>query len=886
MQLFFSITMSSTRKRKPSERLVSCYYCQNDAPQIAFKNLERHTERIHGQKSRYPPREKGQKSIFDCIPPKKRGKVSRAQEKSEVPPEDRTSHSSSSTLLPMLTSLVANFTGILSAFQPLLDLLNPFREAVGSIEKSATRLEALFEEKNTKQMNTMKTYVNHENFAREHGAEGLVIYSSHSKFYGLCKVCMKHSVDLGGVKNFQKDWVVSGRLLDQHKLRKWKRHVTSTMHKKAVELESQPKLKSVFARGSDHAKLLTFNFFRIVYSGILMFLPYNQFHRLFATLYLCNYELGQRHHNDKAVASACDTVYDFLNERLKHFLSTKNECTGRARCFGITADKGTEVNQRQVINIHVFDLDGKLVTVQLAAHLINEISVDGSESEESTAKALLAHIIFRLKAVGLCQQLINKNWTSICTDKEACYLLLAKLQTAVFSGFVGIPDASHGMESLFEDVEKSIPWFGRTLSVIDTVHARYSGSPKKKRKLRRTADIFDMVYVGLKRIVETRYIKFAVVAGDSLLKMLKSIVAVLEDDIATTKDESAIGVLASLLKVTSIPHLMAVLDVLDHAVSFSVASQSGKFPVFDYLLKRRTFIERIKIMASPDFNVEVKCPGNDRFLSQRLRRYKNEILTKVVCNVELGKSDLVPNLRSFRAFSGEQLFESCLQRQESLCNTILEHCDRLPEDSLFLSIERTLSPERVLSAPYESSKFAADIKSICQRFHIADLLSSITVCHEKFVHLLRTRQNDPLFADVWKFKTTWNPLAVIETFLNPHLDLHVGMEDFCVLLERVGLLRFSQADTERVVKVIRKVEPRFASYTEVKEANGKRDRALQEIYLHENKVALEDLPLEMLNQKWLKHHLPSLKKISEGSRSKSIETFLKKDKSKARFFTM
>ena len=140
------------------------------------------------------------------------------------------------------------------------------------------------------------------------------------------------------------------------------------------------------------------------------------------------------------------------------------------------------MNQRQVINIHVFDLDGKLVCVQLAAHLINEISVDGSESEESTAKALLAHIIFRLKAVGLSQQLINKNWTSICTDKEACYLLLAKLQTAVFSGFVGIPDASHRKESLFEDMEKSIPWFGETLSVIDTVHARYSASHKKYKK--------------------------------------------------------------------------------------------------------------------------------------------------------------------------------------------------------------------------------------------------------------------------------------------------------------------------------------------------------------------------------------------------------------------
>ena len=136
--------------------------------------------------------------------------------------------------------------------------------------------------------------------------------------------------------------------------------------------------------------------------------------------------------------------------------------------------------------------------------------------------------------------------------------------------------------------------------------------------------------------------------------MLKSNVAVMEDDIVTTKDDSAIGVLASLLNVTSIPHLMAVLDVLDHAVSFSVASQSEKFPVIDYLIKRRTFIDRIKIIASSYFNVQLKCPGNDRFLSQRLRQNKNDILTKVVCNVELGKSDLVPNIHSFRAFSGEQ----------------------------------------------------------------------------------------------------------------------------------------------------------------------------------------------------------------------------------------
>ena len=74
-------------------------------------------------------------------------------------------------------------------------------------------------------------------------------------------------------------------------------------------------------------------------------------------------------------------------------------------------------------------------------------------------------------------------------------------------------------------------------------------------------------------------------------------------------------------------------------------------------------------------------------------------------------------------------------------------------------------------------------------------------------------------------------LSVIESFMNPHFDLYKGMEDFCMLLERIGLLRLSQSDTERVVKTIRKVEPRFASFNDVKDAKRARDRAQQEIFL-------------------------------------------------------
>ena len=75
-------------------------------------------------------------------------------------------------------------------------------------------------------------------------------------------------------------------------------------------------------------------------------------------------------------------------------------------------------------------------------------------------------------------------------------------------------------------------------------------------------------------------------------------------------------------------------------------------------------------------------------------------------------------------------------------------------------------------------------------------------------------------------------------------------EEFCIFLERVGLLLLSQADTERVVKIIRKVEPRFAAFNEVKESKGARDRAQHEIFLHENKIALKNLPLDELFAGW------------------------------------
>ena len=94
----------------------------------------------------------------------------------------------------------------------------------------------------------------------------------------------------------------------------------------------------------------------------------------------------------------------------------------------------------------------------------------------------------------------------------------------------------------------------------------------------------------------------------------------------------------------------------------------------------------------------------------------------------------------------------------------------------------------------------------------------------------------------------------------------------------------TQADTERVVKVIRKFEGRFANFNEVHESKGKRDRANQEIFLHENSVSLANVPLEDLNQLWLKTHLPSVKKSGKGKQV-CIDNFMASDISTAKFLT-
>ena len=882
------------KQKKPSEKQVQCFYCSES---MQRKALAKHMTRFHNGQ---PVREKGTTSLFEFS----QHTLKRRRIEPENSRETKTKTTAPSPeAKPDSTSILSSIsTTFMNAVNALGTLVSSLRNIASSLSNSATQLEKLHSEKSARNEKTIQRYKSYSEFAKFHKSEGLEVFLAGDSHFGRCTRCTKHQKQLRNSRTctFVDTWVV-GKELENRREQLWSRHINTKMHKEAIGLDSQLKLMTGFQIASNKVKALTLNFFRYCYSSIRMGLSYRQLIRFISTLKESGFEVGNRNHDQKAAAAACDCMYDTVFNRLRSYFASTNPCTNQSRKFSTSADKGTELQQRQVINIHVFDADGRLISLHLTAHLVNEVDISDSQAEESTAKALMHHHIEQLKLADLGIERIQTSWVNSCTDAEPCYVLMGKkIKKEINPGFFPTIDAAHSIESLFDDVEKESQWMSNTLSIIDNVHSRYSGSPKKKRKLRRSASVFKDVYVSLKRIVETRYIKFSVVAGDALLKMLRSVSFVLEDDWESTNDDGAKGLLREIYSFDTIPELMALLDVLDHPVAFSVASQAGNFTVFHFLARRRNFISKIRIMATEGFSIDLKS-GSGKYLSQRLHQHQESILKLEVYGIELGQHNLfrAGRSRSNVMKSGREVLENCLRKQREFCKLILKHMDRLPETEILIAIEKCFDPEFLMRTPYDPKVYDGLLRLLAKTFDMETIIAPIIVGHAEFHKILSQSENQVKYGSYWdanhgkknKFNSRfkWDPLGVIESFMNPNFGLHENLYDFCTILEHVGLIRFTQSDTERVVKTQRKVESRFAGYNELKEAEGKRDRAKQEIFLKENPIALRELPFEEFNLNWLKSHLPSLKnnrKYVKDVVGKSTRNFFKEDRTKAKFLSM
>ena len=206
-----------------------------------------------------------------------------------------------------------------------------------------------------------------------------------------------------------------------------------------------------------------------------------------------------------------------------------------------------------------------------------------------------------------------------------------------------------------------------------------------------------------------------------------------------------------------------------------------------------------------------------------------------VYGIELGQHNLfrAGRSRSNVMKSGREVLENCLRKQREFCKLILKHMDRLPETEISIAIEKCFDPEFLMRTPYDPKVYDGLLRLLAKTFDMETIIAPIIVGHAEFYKILSQSENQVKYGSYWdanhgkknKFNSRfkWDPLGVIESFMNPNFGLHENLYDFCTILEHVGLIRFTQSDTERVVKTQRKVEPRFAGYNGLKEAEGKRD---------------------------------------------------------------
>ena len=150
-----------SKKRKPSERMVKCYYCSEE---LQIKHLERHTNRSHGDNKSFPPRVKGVLSLMEFAQ-KKKQKVDHRPGRPRPHPEPSLSEKKKTDARADEKSLLS-LSQISDTVSSLFALLNPFRNAASSLVKSTKKIEKQLQDKDDIRSRKITICSSHEAFAR------------------------------------------------------------------------------------------------------------------------------------------------------------------------------------------------------------------------------------------------------------------------------------------------------------------------------------------------------------------------------------------------------------------------------------------------------------------------------------------------------------------------------------------------------------------------------------------------------------------------------------------------------------------------------------------------------------------------------------------------
>jgi len=254
--------------------------------------------------------------------------------------------------------------------------------------------------------------------------------------------------------------------------------------------------------------------------------------------------------------------------------------------------------------------------------------------------------------------------------------------------------------------------------------------------------------------------------------------------------------------------------------------------------------------------------------------------------VMLGKLARSMTLRSARG-NGLDIMEVGLKTVKKICKEILKCDSRLETTTFFSSVDAALNPNKFDFSTYSADDFLDHLLTISSTLDLDYSRDNLSKDHKTFFNCLSLRANQEKYKSFWfkNFeKNKWDPLGVIESFQSEKFGLSKNFSDFTYLLAEVGLHKLSQSDTERDVKIVRRVEPRFSNFNETKLKNGKRDRCMQEIFLCDNPIALNKLPLDEYEKEWRSTHFHCGKIDARAlEEDVSINNFLKAESSSLLF---
>ena len=413
----------------------------------------------------------------------------------------------------------------------------------------------------------------------------------------------------------------------------------------------------------------------------------------------------------------------------------------------------------------------------------------------------------------MSDEIIGQVVTSSSSDCEAVYTGeiqgLQRLWKERFNkAHLHFGDRAHKIESMLGKIRKDaeMKWLDDILSKLDNIISKICQSPKQHRNLRYTATLSDSLVKSMKRLVETRFVRYLVGSIDALLTNAY-VLELLWQQQAADGDTEVRGHLKNLVDPLFIPSLLVLADVFSQSVFASEIAQSDIYPLWEDKENVERFLVNIKKIN--------EIPILENPLNKRLQIHypnvKNGMFTPNANKPDQFVNLLQNDVQFQPRLSGHQqvitldvITETVEDRVKQLTSAILQ------EAAIFLALNQQEqhivnifdvksfayhNPERLREQYNEdflifahhldngNLSFPRDrCGEVCAGIDCSCLLDQYIAFKE------RVCQNKEKFEDVWFTKNqagqvTWKTTNVLSYFQKPEFGLHEHIPDLVEIIE-------------------------------------------------------------------------------------------------------